>query len=105
MIGEAAALAAIDAAFEEPVIYTGGGLAVPTVLRVIWSDVAADAFQGAGNTTRSVSCEVRQADLPQPPAKSDRILRDGVVWGPNDVTRRDDISKWAIVLKKTGELP
>jgi hypothetical protein len=100
---ERAALAAVDAAFSEPVIYTGGGLAQATELGVIWSDVAGDPFQGAGNTTRIISCEVRQSDLPGRPTKNDRIGYGSAIWQPNDVTRRDDIGKWSIVLERTSE--
>lgn len=99
---EAAALAANDAAFAEPITYTGGGLLEPTSIAVIWSDVAADPFPGAGNTARRVSCEVPQAALSKRPGAADRITRDGLIWRPNDVTDRDDIAKWAVVLEKVG---
>lgn len=99
---EAAALAANDAAFSELVLYAGAGLAEPATIAVIWSDTSGVRFQGAGNTVRQVSCEVRKSDLPHKPAKADRITRDGVVWRPNEVTPRDDIGKWDIVLERVG---
>lgn len=99
---EAAALAAIDAAFAKPVLYTGGGLPEPAIIDVIWSDTAGQRFQGAGNTTRTVSCEVCYADLRRRPDKSDRILRGSTIWKPNQVVDRDDIGKWDVVLEKVG---
>ena len=99
---EAAALAANDAAFAESVIYTGGGLTEPTAIDVIWSDTAGQRFQGAGNTTRTVSCEVRYADLGRKPAAADRLLRGAVIWKPQQVTERDDIAKWVVVLEKVS---
>jgi hypothetical protein len=97
---DAAALAAIDAEYGEPVVYAGGGLSEPKTIDVIWSDVAGDTFQGAGNTVRIISAEVQQADLLAEPAKSERHTRGGIVWQPNDSTRRDDIGKWVVILKQ-----
>ena len=97
---EAAASAAIDALYAEPVVYAGGGLPEPKTINVIWSDVAGDPFQGAGNTVRVISAEIQQTDLPAQPAKADRLTRNGTVWQPNDSTRRDDIGKWVVILKQ-----
>ncbi len=102
MIGAQAALAAIDAAFSEVVVYAGAGLSEPTPVYVIWSDGAAPAFQGPGTTARTVSFEIPQTTLPERPAKADRITRGGYVWKPNDVTRRDDIGKWEVIVELVG---
>ncbi|HCB75395.1 MAG TPA: hypothetical protein DEP91_04360 [Sphingomonas bacterium] len=102
MIGAQAALAAIDAAFSEVVVYAGGGLPQPTEVYVIWSDGSAPAFQGPGATARTVSFEIPQTTLPARPAKADRITRGDHVWKPNDVTRRDDIGKWEVVVELVG---
>lgn len=94
-----AALAAVRAAFAEPIIYDGDGLAAATI-QVVWSDVAADPFQGPGNTARVVSCEVSQADLPQRPSKAGRITRAGRAWKVNEVTPRDDVGAWVLTLER-----
>lgn len=95
---DAAALAAIRAAFGESVGYAGGGLPAPDDLMVIWSDVAGDPFQGAGNTTRTITCEIEKALLPARPAAADRITRDGVAWKPIEVTDRADVAAWVITV-------
>lgn len=95
-----AASAAIDAVFEEPVVYTGGGLPAAATVPVIWIEDPAPAFMGAGATARKVSCEIRQAGLPSRPAKADRIARAGRVWAPIDVTDLDDIGKWLVTLER-----
>lgn len=102
MQGAQAALAAIDAAFSEVVTYAGGGLPSPTEVYVIWSDGQAPAFQGAGATARTISFEIPQSTLNRQPAKADRITRGGSIWKPIDVTRRDDIGKWEVVVELVG---
>jgi hypothetical protein len=94
---EAAALAAIDAVYAEPVTYVADGFKAKPLM-VVWSDVAGDPFQGAGNTVRIVSAEIYQSDLSGRPAKADRLIREGVHWQPIDVTKRDDLGKWIVVL-------
>ena len=99
-----AAAADIAAAFEEdlPVRYTGAGL-TDTPVAAVKSDVAASDFQGAGNTLRQVSFEIRQAALPSDPGKGDGIVEDdgdGLAWRVNDVTRRDDIGAWVLVVEE-----
>ena len=96
----AAAGAAIRAAFGEPVTYTGAGLPKPAEIAVIWSDVAGDPFQGSGNTTRTISCEVDRSLLPRRPSGSDRIVRKSVAWKPQQVVDRDDVNAWAITLEQ-----
>lgn len=95
---EAAALAAIRAAFGASVGYAGAGLPLPTDVMVIWSDVAGDPFQGAGNTTRTVTCEIEKALLPARPGAGDRITRDGMVWKPIEVIDRADVGAWVITV-------
>lgn len=94
------AAAAIDAVYAEPVLYTGGGLAGPAVVPVIWMDSAGERFPGAGNTVRTISCEIQKTELPARPAKSDRLVRAGATWKPNDITSRDDIGKWVLILER-----
>lgn len=96
----AAAAAVIDAAFAETVTYTGGGLPAPTKITVVWSDMPGDAFQGPGNTTRTVSCEIRYGKLPQRPKKADRITRNGSDWKPNQVSDDDTVGAWNVVLER-----
>jgi hypothetical protein len=99
---EAAALASIDAVFEETVIYTGGGLTVPTPIPVVWSDMPGESFQGAGNTTRTITAEIRYSLLAQRPAKADRIARDGKLWKPIQVADRDEMARWVVTLEQTA---
>jgi hypothetical protein len=98
---EAAALAAIDAVYAIPVLYTGAGL-VAAPLSAIKSEESAEAFQGAGNTLREVSFEIAQADLPQRPRKTDVIeeVESGHAWRVNDITPRDEIGRWRLIVVK-----
>lgn len=99
MSGEAAALAAIRAEWAEPVDYKPSTtLDVVPGLLVIWSDVPGDAFQGPGNTTRTVTAEIEQAAIDGRPTKAARITRKGVVWKVNEVTDRDDVDAWVVTL-------
>ena len=97
------ASAAIDRAFNdpEPIIYTGAGL-VGAPLAAIRSDTAAPAFNGAGKTLRTITYEVRQADLPEQPRKSNTFTHRGHLWRVEDITRRDDIGKWELVVTDGG---
>lgn len=101
---EAAAQAAIHALYAEPILYTGGAFDAEP-LTAIWSDMAAPAFQGAGATLRELRFEIFQSALPFEPDKSHRVERvnTGEVWAPNDITRRDDIGAWVIVVEDPEE--
>lgn len=95
------ALAAIHAAFAKPVRYTGAGLTAGQV-QAVRSDKAADAFQGPGETLREVCFEIPVDELPQQPNKGDLLVdRDGAgdSWIVIDVTRRDDVDAWALVVE------
>ena len=96
------ALDAIDATFGEPVLYAGGGLPEAAAIPVIWSDTSGQRFQGPGNTLREVSCEVRYELLLERPGKADRITRGDTVWKPINVTDRDDLARWDVVLERVG---
>lgn len=96
------AAADIRAASPDTVLYTGGGLAQPTELRVIWTDAPGDPFQGPGNTTRTVTAEIACADLPNRPIRSDRLARGGLTWRPNQVSYDDNVDAWLIVLEKVA---
>ncbi|MBP6031258.1 MAG: hypothetical protein KA533_07505 [Sphingobium sp.] len=92
-------LAAIHAAFADPVVYTGAGLTAAP-LTAICSDVPADAFLGAGATARHISFEFRASDLPSAPGKGDIIVHDGVNWSVIDIVRRRDIAAWSLSVEK-----
>ncbi|GAA0745169.1 hypothetical protein CA233_19190 [Sphingomonas sp. ABOLD] len=96
------AAADIRAASPDTVLYTGGGLAKPTELRVIWTDAPGDPFQGPGNTTRTITAEIACADLPNRPIRSDRLARGGLTWQPNQVSYDDNVDAWLIVLEKVA---
>jgi hypothetical protein len=93
----AAEAADIHAEFAEPVSYTGAGLVGGAVLAVRF-DVGADPFQGAGETMRQVSYEVRQADLPERPRKGDGIDDATGSWNVSEVVRRDDVGAWRLIV-------
>ena len=102
--GEAAALAAIHAAFAdpEPLVYEQGGVLLEPI-RAIWSDDGAAGFQGAGSTLRQITYEIQQADLPERPSKTrDRFTHRGRRWDISDVTRRDDVGAWCLIVVDAG---
>lgn len=102
--GEEAAQAAIRAAYGLPVKYTGASLTAATVI-AIKSDSAAGAFQGPGDTLREISFEIEQSDLPERPRKGNLIVeKDGAgqVWKAIDITQRDDIDCWKIVVEESA---
>ncbi len=94
------AAADIRAASPDTVLYTGGGLAQPTTLRVIWTDAPGEPFQGAGNTTRTIWVEIARADLPQNPAKADRLQRNGLTWRPIESRYDANVDAWVAVLEE-----
>lgn len=94
----------IDAEFidPEPLIYTGAGLSGLPIW-AIWSDVPASDFAGPGQTLRKVTYEIKQSDLPERPDKTNRFAHRGRTWKVEDVTQRDDIGKWELVVEDLGE--
>lgn len=93
------AAADIHAALSEAVVYNGAGLTSATIA-AIKRNVAAAEFIGEGHTLRQVSFEVRQAALPQAPAKGNTIVHGGITWRVNDITRRDDVGAWELVVDR-----
>lgn len=96
------AAAAIRAQSPDIVTYTGGGLLEPTDIRVIWTDALGDPFQGAGNTTRTVTAEIAVELLPNKPDRSDRLERNGITWAPQQVAYDDNVVAWVVVLEKVA---
>ena len=101
---EAAAQAAIRAVYAEPILYTGGSFDEEP-LTGIWSDMDAPAFQGAGATLRELSVEIPLSALPFEPDKDHLITRvnTGETWRANDITRRDDIEAWVVIVEDPDE--
>lgn len=99
----AAASAAIDAVFSdrEPLIYTGAGLVAQPV-SAIRSDGAAPPFPGPGATLRRITYEIDKAALPTPPSKKNTFVHRGTVWLVEEITSRDDIGKWELVVVDGG---
>lgn len=97
----AAALAAISAMFAEPIIYTGAGLIEEPIV-AIKSDAPAGGFNGRGATLRQISFEVAQVLLPSQPEKRDMIQHKGSLWRVTDITRRDDVAAWELVVTRDG---
>ncbi len=104
MIGDAAALAEIRAAFAdlEPAIYVQSNRGPLPPLSVIRTDLAGPAFRGEGSTSRQIIYEVDQADLAEEPTKRDRLIHRGRVWAFEDITRRDDIAAWELIVSDEG---
>lgn len=101
MLGSSAALSAIRAAFGEPVRYVHVTGAQPIdPLSVIWSDVAGDAFQGPGNTTRTVTAEIEVGAVPGRPDKRTRLTRAAVEWKVIEVVDREDVNAWVVTLER-----
>lgn len=96
---ELAALAAVRAAYEEPVLYTGLGLDSEPI-EAIPSFEEAPAFEGAGSTLRTVTFEISYTYLPGKPRKKDLIVHGVNIWKVDDVTERDDIAAWVVVVQK-----
>jgi hypothetical protein len=98
-----AAAAAIHERGSEPVVYRRVGFE-DEPLAVIWIDNRAGTFQGPGETARAVIVEIRKAHLPTRPEKPDRLLRgkDLTLWKPNEVTDRDDLGAWSVVLERVA---
>lgn len=96
---EAAALAAIDAAFAVDIVYDGAGL-TDASLTAIKSDVDASEFPGPGNTLRQISFEVPLADLPALPRKGNTIVEvdTGATWEVDDITALSEIGKWRLIV-------
>lgn len=92
---EVGALAAVRALYEEPVAYTGAGLA-GDIIGAIPSEDRAPAFQGAGSTLRTLSFEIAYTSLPTRPRKGDEITWKGKVYSVDDITERDDVEAWAL---------
>ena len=101
---EEAALAAIRAAFEEEVTYTGAGLTAAPIM-AIFTDAAGLAFLGPGSTVRQTNFEIAQSALPQRPRKGNIIVQEsGKRWKANDITQRDDVEAWVIIVEE-GPVP
>jgi hypothetical protein len=101
---EAAALATIRQAFGIPVLYSGGAL-VEKPISAIKSDVPADAFPGVGNTARRITFEIGQDVVPDEPDKECRIMEGETIWRAIDITRRDDVGAWEVVVTREYRPP
>jgi hypothetical protein len=100
--------AIIDAQFadeaEPNIIYTGGGLTAEEI-PAIWSDVPAPGFEGPGSTLRTVIYEVPQSSFTEEPENDDTFTHRTRRWSVENVTRRDDIGKWELIVADIGEAP
>ena len=91
-------------AFADPerIIYKQDGVVLPPI-QAIWTDDAAAGFAGAGSTLRKLTYEIQQSDLPKRPSKTrDSFKHRGRRWEISDVTRRDDIGAWWLVVVDAG---
>lgn len=94
----------IHAAFADQVRYTGAGLTNASIAAVKY-DEDGEPFQGGGNTLRKVTFEVLRSALPQAPVKGNTIVEDdgaGQSWRVNDITRRNDIAAWQLVVERVA---
>ncbi|WP_380873598.1 hypothetical protein ACFB49_42550 [Sphingomonas sp. DBB INV C78] len=98
---EAAALAVIRGRYQDPVVYNGAGLDSAAIF-AIFSERAAPAFQGPGDTAREVSFEIEQSALPERPRKGNTItdVATGITWRVIEPTERNDIGAWVLVVEE-----
>lgn len=85
----------------EPIIYTGAGL-VEQPLRAVRSDWQAPAFAGAGETLRKITYEIQKQLLPGEPTKRNTFTHRGMRWSVEDITNRDDVDAWELVVSIAG---
>lgn len=95
----AAGLAAIDAVFAAPVVYTGAGLAGATIAAVR-SEIPADEFAGFNGKKRRTSFEIAKTLLPALPSKADTIVDLGITWRVIDINDRSDIGRWQLWVER-----
>ncbi len=95
--------AAIDRVFADPspIIYTGAGLTAGSVSAIRTDDAAPD-FAGPGQSARTIGYEVAMASLPSKPSKSDYFTHRGRKWRVIDITTRDEIGKYALIVQDDG---
>lgn len=95
--------AAIDRVFADPapIIYTGAGLTASPV-SAIRTDDPAPEFTGPGQSARTIGYEVAIAALPNKPSKSDYFAHRGRKWRVIDITTRDEISKYVLIVQDDG---
>ena len=56
-----------------------------------------------GSTLRKLTYEIQQSDLPKRPSKTrDSFTHHGRRWEISDVTKRDDIGAWWLVVADAG---
>ena len=96
---EESALAAIDAVFQRQILYTSA-VATDTPVLAVFSDMAADAFQGLGATARQVTYEIPQSALQQRPLKGDILIDGDATWRVIEVMPRDDIGRWILSVER-----
>lgn len=88
-----AALAAIHAAFADPITYDGAGLDAGEITAV-FSEMEAGQFMGPGKTAKRVVFEVQFEDLPGAPAKGDTIVHETGSWTVIDIDPRRDVQAY-----------
>lgn len=98
-----AAASVFFTAFADPerILYTQDGVVLEPI-RAIRTDSAAAGFEGPGSTLRELTYEIQQSDLPKRPTKRDSFIHNGQRWEISDVTRRDDIGAWWLVVVDAG---
>lgn len=95
--------AGIDRVFADPadIFYTGAGLTASAV-SAIRTDEAAPDFAGPGQSARTIGYEVAIASLPSKPSKSDYFTHRGRKWRVIDITTRDEIGKYVLIVQDDG---
>lgn len=93
---------AIHNAFAKTVQYTGAGLSADDISAVKF-DQPADPFQGPGSTARMIKFEILKSALSVKPDKEDEIVEaSGVDWSVIDITDRDDIGAWHLIVERAS---
>lgn len=98
--GSDAFAAEIHAAFATAITYKppGGEL---LQLSAVYSNEPAPTFDGMGATHRTISWEVRQDDIAEPQIEAE-IEGAGKSWRVIDITRRDDVGAWVLIVERSA---
>lgn len=97
-------LEAIRLEFAEPITYDPPGKwAVDRAMQAVYCNEPAPDALGAGNTGRTVWFEIAYGDMTQRPSKAgDLIAHSTGNYRVIQVTDRDDISSWEVVVERAA---
>lgn len=100
---EQVALDAIHDTFadREPLAYIQSGQLLP-LFTAVRSERKAPAFEGPGNSLRSIAWEFRMVDVPVRPRTNEVFTHRGRRWRISDVATMDDVAAWEVIVSDIG---